>query len=83
MVYFLYTGKLLPFTNEIYYFIKKQGNIGVASVVNKMREARLRWFGHMKRRCADASLGRCERLVVTLIMRDRDRPKKNWEVIKI
>ncbi|KAG5613577.1 hypothetical protein H5410_024858 [Solanum commersonii] len=38
--------------------------VGVASVVDKLREARLRWFGHVKRRGADAPVRRCERLVV-------------------
>ncbi|WMV40109.1 hypothetical protein MTR67_033494 [Solanum verrucosum] len=28
--------------------------VGVASVVDKLREVRLRWFGHVKRRCEDA-----------------------------
>ncbi|WMV15452.1 hypothetical protein MTR67_008837 [Solanum verrucosum] len=57
--------------------------VGVASVVDKLREARLRWFGHVKRRCADAPLRRCEELVVDGTRRGRGRPKKYWgEVIR-
>ena len=38
-----------------------QENLGVA---DNMREARLRWFEHVQRRCVDAPVRRCERLVV-------------------
>lgn len=35
--------------------------VGVASVMNNMREPTLRWFGHVKR-SIDALVIRCERL---------------------
>ncbi|KAG5616451.1 hypothetical protein H5410_016275 [Solanum commersonii] len=55
----------------------------VASVVDKLREARLRWFGHVKRRSADAPVRRCEGLVVKGTRKGRGRPKKYWgEVIR-
>lgn len=31
-----------------------QDKVGVASVVDKIREARLRWFNYVKRRCTGA-----------------------------
>ncbi|KAF3618970.1 putative pre-mRNA-processing factor 6-like [Capsicum annuum] len=56
--------------------------VGVTSVECKMREARLRWFGHVKRRGMDASVRRCERLALDGFRRGRGRPKKYWgEVI--
>ncbi|XP_070045170.1 uncharacterized protein [Nicotiana tomentosiformis] len=56
--------------------------VGVASVEDKMRESRLRWFGHVKRRSIDAPVGRCERLAMECLRRGRGRPKKYWtEVI--
>ncbi|PHU14259.1 putative alpha-mannosidase I MNS4 [Capsicum chinense] len=43
-----------------------------------MREGRLRWFGHVMRRGANAPVRRCERLAL-----DDGRPKKYWrEVIR-
>ncbi|XP_019235312.1 PREDICTED: uncharacterized protein LOC109215660 [Nicotiana attenuata] len=36
--------------------------VGVVPLEEKMREARLRWFGHVKRRNTDAPVRRCERL---------------------
>ncbi|WMV26024.1 hypothetical protein MTR67_019409, partial [Solanum verrucosum] len=57
--------------------------VGVAPVVDKLREARLRWFGYVKRRCADAPVRRCEGLVVEGTRRGRGRPRKYWgEVIR-
>ncbi|KAF3658046.1 hypothetical protein FXO37_14605 [Capsicum annuum] len=49
----------------------------------KMREARLRWFGHVRRRGMDAPVRRCERLALDGFRRGRGRPKKYWgEVIR-
>ena len=57
--------------------------VGVASVEDKMRESRLRWFGHVKRRSIDAPVRRCERLAMESLRRGRGRPKKYWgEVIR-
>ncbi|KAH0760290.1 hypothetical protein KY290_023783 [Solanum tuberosum] len=55
--------------------------VGVASVVDKLRKARLRWFGHVKRRSADAPVRRCEVLVVEGTWRGRGRPRKYWEEV--
>ncbi|XP_059302163.1 uncharacterized protein LOC132054118 [Lycium ferocissimum] len=55
-----------------------QGNVEVAHVADKMREARLRWLGHVKKSCVDALVRRCERLAITEVSRGRGRPKKNW-----
>ncbi|PHT94198.1 hypothetical protein T459_02080 [Capsicum annuum] len=41
-----------------------------------MREARLRWFGHVKRRGMDAPVRRCERLALDGFRRGKGRPKK-------
>lgn len=35
--------------------------VGVISVEDKMWKVRLRWFRHMKRRCMDALIQRCEK----------------------
>ncbi|VFQ59963.1 unnamed protein product [Cuscuta campestris] len=57
--------------------------VGMAPVEDKLREARLRWFGHVRRRDADAPERRCERITVFGGSRGRGRPKKNWkEVIR-
>ncbi|KAF3683236.1 putative pre-mRNA-processing factor 6-like [Capsicum annuum] len=57
--------------------------VGVTPVECKMREARLRWFGHVKRRGMDAPVRRCERLALDGFRRGRDKPKKYWgEVIR-
>nr|XP_016515887.1 PREDICTED: uncharacterized protein LOC107832536 [Nicotiana tabacum] len=57
--------------------------VGVAPVDEKMREARLMWFGHVRRRSPDAPVRSCERLAVVGASRGRGRPKRYWgEVIR-
>ncbi|XP_070034932.1 uncharacterized protein [Nicotiana tomentosiformis] len=50
--------------------------VGIASVEDKVRESRLRWFRHVKRRSIDAPVRRCERLAMERLRRGRGRPKK-------
>ncbi|VFQ89320.1 unnamed protein product [Cuscuta campestris] len=65
-------------SNEV---IRRQ--VGMAQVEDKLREARLRWFGHVRRRDADAPVRRCEKITVIGGSRGRGRPRKNWkEVIR-
>ncbi|KAM3283029.1 hypothetical protein P3S67_026674 [Capsicum chacoense] len=45
--------------------------VGVTPVEYKMREVRLRWFGHMMRRGMDAPVCRCERLALDGFRRGR------------
>ena len=60
-----------------------RGKIGVASIEDKMREARLRWFGHIKRRPMNAPMRRGETIVCSDHRRRRGRAKKSWmEVIR-
>ena len=55
--------------------------IGVTSIENKIREARLRWFGHIRRRNMDAPVRRCERIDRPEYRRSRGRPKKSWSEV--
>ena len=55
--------------------------IGVAFVEDKMREARLHWFGHIKRRPMDAPVRRGETIVCSDHKRRRGRPKKSWRQV--
>ncbi|KAK4366848.1 hypothetical protein RND71_014728 [Anisodus tanguticus] len=49
---------------------------------DKMREARLRWFGHVQKRDTDVPVRMCERLAIDGFRKGRGRPKKYWgEVI--
>ncbi|VFQ92574.1 unnamed protein product [Cuscuta campestris] len=59
-------------SNEV---IRRQ--VGLAPVEDKLREARLRWFGRVRRRDADAPVRRCERITVIEGSRGRGRPRKN------
>ncbi|KAK8957379.1 hypothetical protein KSP39_PZI000616 [Platanthera zijinensis] len=55
----------------------------VTPISEKMREARLRWFGHVQRRPLETPARRCESLVTRHVRRGRGRPIKTWnETIK-
>ena len=48
-----------------------------------MRENRVRWFGHVRRRLTDAPIQRVERIKLGQDKRAQGRPKKTWmEVIR-
>ena len=57
--------------------------VGVAPIEDKMRETRLRWFGHIMRRCINALVRRCEMITLMQYRRGRGRPKiSRKEVIR-
>nr|GEW71481.1 hypothetical protein [Tanacetum cinerariifolium] len=55
-----------------------RAEIEVESIIHKMREERLRWFGHVKRRPQTAPVRRVEALLVDGLRR-KSRPKLRWE----
>ncbi|GKA83664.1 hypothetical protein Tco_0805259 [Tanacetum coccineum] len=55
-----------------------RAGLDVDSIIDKMREGRLRWFGHVKRRPQNAHVRRVEAMLVEGSMR-RGRPKLRWE----
>jgi len=56
---------------------------GVAPIEDKLRESRLRWFGHAKRRSVDAPVRRCESINLLSCKSGRGQSKKSWrEVIR-
>ncbi|KAG5595087.1 hypothetical protein H5410_036319 [Solanum commersonii] len=55
-----------------------RGTQGEVVVVDKMWEARLRWFEHKNRKTTDALVRMCEKLAVMGFRRGRGRPRKNW-----
>ncbi|KAL5168862.1 DnaJ subfamily C member 7 [Glycine soja] len=57
--------------------------VGVAPIVEKMVENRLRWFGHVERRPVDSVVRRVDQMKRRQTIRGRGRPKKTIrEVIK-
>ncbi|KAL5141886.1 hypothetical protein HKD37_09G025150 [Glycine soja] len=57
--------------------------VGVAPIVEKMVENRLRWFGHVERRPVDSVVRRVDQMEKRQTIRGRGRPKKTIrEVIK-
>ncbi|GKD52409.1 hypothetical protein Tco_1281385 [Tanacetum coccineum] len=55
-----------------------RAELDVDSIIDKMREGRLRWFGHVKRRPQTTPVRRVEALVVEGSRR-RGSPKLRWE----
>ncbi|GKE02562.1 hypothetical protein Tco_1390545 [Tanacetum coccineum] len=55
-----------------------RAKLNVDSIIDKMRERRLRWFGHLKRRPQTAPVRRVEAMVVDGSRR-RGRPKLRWD----
>ncbi|GJZ04251.1 phosphoenolpyruvate/phosphate translocator 2 isoform 2 [Tanacetum coccineum] len=55
-----------------------RAELEVENIINKMREGRLRWFGHVRRRPRSAPVGRVEDMVVDGLRR-RGRLKLRWE----
>jgi len=50
--------------------------VGVAPIVEKLVENRLRWFGHVERRPVDAVVRRVYQMEESQVKRGRRRPKK-------
>jgi len=55
--------------------------VKVAPIEDKMRETRLRWFGHVKRRSVDAPVRSCERINTPAGRRGRGQPKKSLDEV--
>jgi len=57
--------------------------VKVAPIEDKMRETRLRWFDHVKRRSVDAPVRRCERINIPEGKRGRGQPKMSLDEVTI
>ena len=59
-------------------------HLGVATIGDKIKETRLRWFAHLQRRPAMAPIRKSLAMKVDGPTRGRGRPKRTWmEVVKI
>jgi len=58
-----------------------RGKICVTSIEDKIREAKLRWFSHIRRRSMDELVRRCEHINRPTHRRSRGRPKKSWSKV--
>ncbi|VFQ61100.1 unnamed protein product [Cuscuta campestris] len=56
--------------------------VDMEPVEDKLREARLRWFGYVRRRDADAPVRRCEGIMVIGGSRGRGRARKIWKEVE-
>jgi len=58
-----------------------RGKIRVVSIEDKITDATLHWFSHIRRRNMDAPVRRCERIERPNYRRSRGRPKKSWSKV--
>ncbi|XP_071724837.1 uncharacterized protein [Rutidosis leptorrhynchoides] len=56
-----------------------RSNLKVAPIDEKIREGRLRWFGHVRRRPIDIPVRKCEDIDIRTKRRGRGRPRLTWE----
>ena len=56
--------------------------VGVAPISEKMRDYRLRWYGHVQRRELYVLVRIVEQMVRETYIRNRGRPKRTLEVIQ-
>ena len=56
-----------------------RGLVRIVPIEDKLRENRLRWFGHVHRRPLDAPVRRLESMHIDKSKRGRGRPKITWE----
>ena len=55
--------------------------VKVAPIKDKLREIRLRWFGHVKRRSEDAPVRRCNNINIPRGKRGKGRSKKSLDEV--
>ena len=51
--------------------------LSVEAISNKIREGRLRWYGHVRRKCNSVSVRRVEHISIRG-KRKRGRPRRTW-----
>ena len=57
--------------------------MGLTPIEDKMRENRLRWFDHIRRKQMDALVRRVEKIDIVQGKKLKERPKMTWmEVVK-
>ncbi|KAK9163566.1 hypothetical protein Syun_004468 [Stephania yunnanensis] len=61
--------------------IEIQRQLGVAPIDTKIREWRLRWFGHLQRRPTNAPTRKLDSIETVEIRRGRGRPKLTWDAL--
>jgi len=55
--------------------------VKVIPIEDKLREIRLKWFGHVKRRSTDAPVRRCEIINIPIGKRGKRQPKKSLDEV--